>query len=436
MINMCKALKKLFASIFGNKNSMAPTAEDTVNGRINLPYYDIVCPKCFSKFSPNDVVFRAGKYYDNSDDFVVGPDEILSEFRRRRGESDVTEIERILDPKFDVGLIKSTNIVDDIIVEITDIRDVKTSERLCPHCHNILPNSAGRGPCEVISVIGTTQVGKSVFMASLLHTLQNVTAGNFNAGCIPTNTKYAEELRKLERIIYDEGRLLPATQKVDTIEPLILNFKFKDNSQKPITFMFFDVAGEGMLDNDYVKSHAEHIANSTGIIFLVDPLQLRAVSGRITALNTKLKDSVTDILPEDVIANLFNNFLIQKSGLTTDIPTAVVITKSDLLNVVKGDYIQEGSNIFRNYHHKGVFNLDEFNNINGEIGRFLGEVDNAFKNAMEAYFSKYAYLAVSSLGSNPENQKITGVVNSIRIDEPLLWIMNKRGYIRAGREGD
>jgi len=432
---MCKGLKKFFGSMFGNKDGGVSPIEDTFKGAMNLPYYDIVCPKCFTKFSPNDVVFRAGKYYDNSGDFAVGPDEILSEFRRKRGESEVTEIERILDPKTDSNLIKSRNIVDNIIVEITDTRDVKTSVRLCPHCHNILPNSAGRGPCEVISVIGTTQVGKSVFMASLLHTLENVTAGNFNAGCIPTTTKYAEELSKLERTIYDEGRLLPATQKVDTIEPLILNFKFKDNSQKPITFMFFDVAGEGMLDNDYVQSHAEHIANSTGIIFLVDPLQLRAVSGRITALETKLKDSITDISPKQILSNLFNNILIQKSGFTNDIPTAVVITKSDLLNVVKGDYIQEGSNIFKNYHHKDVFNLNEFNNINGEVGRFLGEVDNGFKNAIEAYFSKYSYLAVSALGSNPENQRITGVVNSTRIDEPLLWIMKQRGYIRAGREG-
>lgn len=416
-----------FKNIFKPKDpfgGIVPTTE----------YYDIVCPKCFKRFAPSDVVFRAGKYYENSGEFKLRPDQILNEFRMKRGESEVTEIECVINPESDSMLIKSKNIVDGIIVEITDIRDVKTSERLCPHCHSVLPNSAGRGPCEVISVIGTTQVGKSVFMASLLHTLQNITAGNFGAGCIPTNTKYVEEIRRLERTIYDEGKLLPPTAKVDTIEPLILNFKFKDNREKPITFLFFDVAGEGMMDRDYIDSHAEHIKNSTGIIFLVDPLQLPAVSSRIVALNPHLKDSVTNIKPEDIIANLYDNFIVLKEGTTTDIPTAVVITKSDLLTVVKGDHIEENSNIFKNYHHKDYFDLQEFRNVNGEVGRLLNQVNPAFKNAMEAYFKQYSYFAVSSLGSNPVDQKIAGIVNSTRIDEPLLWIMYSKGYIKVGRE--
>jgi GTPase SAR1 family protein len=416
------------------KNVFRPQKSSKIENYDDNIIYDIVCPKCFKKFSPNSVVFRAGKYYKNEGEFTLGPDTVLNDFNRNRGSNDVTEIERVIDPAVDDRLIQSRNIVDGIIVEITDVRGIKTSQRLCPYCHNILPNSAGRGPCEVISVIGTTQVGKSVLMASLLHTMQSITSGNFDAGCIPINTRYCDELRRLERTIYDDGMLLPPTQKEDTIEPLILNFKFKDSRGKPITFMFFDVAGEGMNDIEYIDRHAVHIKNSTGIIFLIDPLQLPAIRSRIVEANPMF-ENVFMVGPEVIISTLFENFIVLKEGEENDIPTAIVITKSDLLNIVKGDYVQEGSNIFRNYNHKGYFNLQEFYNIHGEVGNLLGRVDSAFKNAVEAYFTDYGYFAVSSLGSNPDERRLTGIVNSIRIDEPLLWIMYRKGYIRPEREG-
>lgn len=64
-------------------------------------------------------------------------------------------------------------------------------------------------------------------------------------------------------------------------EPFIFQFVFKDESKPPLTLVFFDVAGEGMVDQDYLGLHGQHIKNSAGILFMVDPLQIRSVREKI-----------------------------------------------------------------------------------------------------------------------------------------------------------
>jgi len=131
---------------------------------------------------------------------------------------------------------------------------------------------------------------------------------------------------------------------------------------------------------------------------------------------------------------LFQNFIGHEEKSVTDIPTAVVLTKSDMLQHLKeedGEYIRSNSNVFKNVVHSKSLDLNEFNNINGEITRFIEKVDRPFKDAMDVYFKNTAYFAVSALGSNPVNKQITGVVNPIRVDEPFIWLLYKLNYIEG-----
>ncbi|HCJ57275.1 MAG TPA: hypothetical protein DHV55_07860, partial [Clostridiaceae bacterium] len=115
-------------------------------------------------------------------------------------------------------------------------------------------------------------------------------------------------------------------------------------------------------------------------------------------------------------------------------PTAVVLTKSDMLRILSEDeYIKENSNIFYNVNHKSTFNLTEFENINGEVKRFLEKVDRAFTDALEVHFKDRAFFAVSALGSNPVDRRVQGIVSPVRVDEPFLWLLYKLGYIEGSR---
>jgi len=402
-----------------------------------LPFYDIVCPYCFAKYAPDQVVFRATHHRDDDEDYALQEDELLNQYRDKFGLEAIEELEAVIEP--DSVPEEYHLIVDDVLVGLTDRYGKVTKRRLCPHCHNELPITAGKAPSNIISIVGASQVGKSVYMTSLIHTLQHSTASRFDAACMPLNAEISRRFREqYEAPLFERGQLLDSTQKEKRQEPYIFQFIFKDASKAPISLVFFDVAGEGMVDRDYLDLYAAHIKNSSGILFLVDPLQIRTIRDKIRIHMGDEEGEFTARYdePREVLITLFENFIGYQQQSKTDIPTAVVLTKSDMLHSLKeedSDYIRPNSNVFRNVVHRQVLDLVEFENINGEVRRFIEKVDRPFKDALEVYFTNTAYFAVSALGSNPVEQKVSGLVTPIRVDEPFIWLMHQLQYIK-GRE--
>lgn len=400
--------------------------------------YDIVCPYCFSKFSPEEVVFRAAHHRDDDEDYALGEDAKLNRYRERFGLDTVFDMEAVLAPH---DVPEEHRIYsDNIVMGLNDRYGVVTRRRLCPQCHNELPVTAGKAPSNIISIIGASQVGKSVYMTSLIHTLQHYTADHFDAACMPLNAEISRRFRAdYEEPLFERGDLLDSTQKEKLQEPFIFQFVFKDEDKAPLTLVFFDVAGEGMVEQDYLGLHGQHIKNSAGILFMVDPLQIRSIRDkiRINLGNEPGEWTPRYDEPRDVVLTMFGDFIAYQDKAKTNIPTAVVLTKSDMLHSLKdeeGDYIKSNSNVFRNMVHRDWFDLTEFENIDGEIRRFIEKVDRPFKGTMDVYFKDTAYFAVSALGSNPVDMKLQGVVSPIRVDEPFLWLLYKLKYIE-GRVG-
>ncbi|MBP2000794.1 GTPase SAR1 family protein [Paenibacillus shirakamiensis] len=414
-----------FFSKFKKKTQAAPPP----------PFYDIVCPFCFSKFSPEEVVFRAAHNREDDEDYALGEDVELNRYRARFGLDTVHDIEAILYPR---DIHEEHRIYSDhVITGLTDRYGVLTRRRLCPKCHNELPVTSGKVPSNIISIIGASQAGKSVYMTALIHTLQHETADHFNAACMPLNAEISRKFRtSYEEPLFERGDLLASTQKEKMQEPFIFQFVFKDERKPPLTLVFFDVAGEGMVDQDYLGLHGQHIKNSAGILFMVDPLQIRSIREKI---RLKLGDKPGEWVsqydePRDVVLTMFGDFIAYEDKGKTDIPTAIVLTKSDMLHALaddEGEYIKHNSNIFNHAVHRRTLNLTEFENIDGEVRRLIEKVDRPFKGTMDVYFKDTAYFAVSALGSNPVDQRLQGVVSPIRVDEPFVWLLYKLNYIEG-----
>lgn len=396
----------------------------------------IKCPFCFKKFKNDQVVFRASHFEEGDPEYEKAVDEVLNEYNKKIGKGILGEINPIIRVE---GLPESSKTrVDKVLVEIKDKYDMSTSERLCPYCHNELPITSGRGSSKVISVVGASQVGKSVYMTTLLYVLEKYTCERIGASMIAGSSLYNDDIRENQERIFEKN-LMPDPTPKQHMEPLIENWKFKDDKIPPITLIFYDVPGEGMTDKSYIEKHGRHIKNSDGIIFLVDPLQMRTLRKKISIANREFKGDFSQKYQEskDIIVYLFENFISKQSKERTNIPTAVVITKSDMLkNLNDEEYISKNSNIFKNYNHREFFNLNEFENIDGEVRKFLAKVDSAFKGAMDTYFKTTGYFAVSSLGCNPQNLKIDNStnINPIRVDEPFLWLLYCMNYLDGGRE--
>ncbi len=415
----------LLKNLFGGKKEEVPVQKK----------FPIVCPHCFNKFSPDHVVFRATHAKEEDEEYCLQEDEKLNRYIGRFGLEGSDEMEAVLNPY----LVPPENrhYVDEVLISMRDKYNVETKKRLCPFCHNELPYSAGRAPSNIIAIIGASQVGKSVYMASLINTLENVTAHNFEAACLPINSDTSRRFRsQYLDPLFVQNSLIESTQKERKQEPFIFQFKFKDTSKAPLSLVFFDVAGEGMVEEEYLELYGNHIRNAEGILFLVDPLQLSTIRRKIMLSQDEEQGDFTSQYQEarDVVVTLAEHFIGSQEDGKTNIPTAVVITKSDMLTRLaqeEGEYIKPNSNVFENYTHKGYFNLSEYENINGEVERFLEKVDLAFKDAVEVHFNNVSYFAVSSLGQNPVDGKLEKVIQPMRIDEPFLWLLYKLGYISS-----
>lgn len=395
--------------------------------------FSIVCPHCFEKFEPEQVVFRAAHSKENDEEYALQEDERLNAYLDKFRLEGIEELEAVIDP----NTIPEENkkYVDEVLISIKDKYNIETKKRLCPFCHNDLPYSAGRTPSNIIAIIGASQVGKSVYMTSLIHTLETATAHNFEAACLPINGDTSRRFKEqyLEPL-FVQNTLVESTQKEKKQEPFIFQFKFKDNNKPPLSLVFFDVAGEGMVEEEYIELYANHIKNAEGILFLVDPLQLSAIRSKIIFNQGDRNGDFTSKYQEsrDVVITLAENFIGLEEDGKTNIPTAIVVTKSDMLEYLAKDgdeYIKANSNLFNQYVHKEYFNLEEYENINGEVQRFIEKVDLAFKDAVEVHFSNTSYFAVSAIGQNPVEGKLQGVIEPVRVDEPFLWLLYKLGYI-------
>src|SRR4051812_38511027 len=61
------------------------------------PFYSIVCPFCFSRFEPDEVVFRAAHTKENDSEYALQEDEKLNAWRRKFRLAQ-PDMEAVIDP--------------------------------------------------------------------------------------------------------------------------------------------------------------------------------------------------------------------------------------------------------------------------------------------------------------------------------------------------
>ena len=412
--------------LFGRKKKMA------IDLSRKDATYKIVCLYCFRDFAHNEILFRAAQSSDK-EGYRAVPDKVLDAYREKFHMDSAGDLPVVMNPVNYYDSSKGYN--RGVLIKMKDAEGNVTTNRICPFCHNDIPKNAGFAPSTIISFVGASQSGKSVFMTSLIHALKTITPRNFNIFCAPINHEMSKKFKyEYEDPLIENGQLLDPTQMGKQQEPFIFTFSFADDSKPEINIAFFDVAGEGMVDRTYLEIYAAHIRNSSGIMFLVDPLQFRAVGRKIQLKNHMDYDLHYAEEPVDVLGGLVDDYIYKQANGMSMIPTAVVLTKTDLLEALRDDdeYINPNSHMFTNFTHKGFFDLSAFENINGEVDEFIEQIDPNFRNALKRRFGNLGFFAVSALGSRPDviKQRVASF-NPMRVEEPFLWILGKLGYIEA-----
>lgn len=321
---------------------------------------------------------------------------------------------------------------DGYLTEVTDIFGRPTNRRVCPHCHNPLPQNYGKFPIKFISVIGITGAGKTVFLSKLIENFSEY-ADKLKISPIKTeNSRFFVQDNPVK-----VGNSLPGGTPPDRMtQPLYYTMSFLKNGKKEtFSFVIYDIAGENCVDNSKIKKFGKFISNSDGIIILQDPDQFRGLNG-----GDKDNRMVETVL--DKISGLFT------SRDTCEIPLAMCISKSDTLKGILPDNIKD--RIFqplRSACDNKCFSATDYNEISRLLAEYYEANDRPTKTMLETNFENYNFFAITSLNcqmeatgeSKDEEGNVRKVYslkstpNPMRIEEPLFWLFVEFGFVKSDK---
>jgi hypothetical protein len=146
------------------------------------------------------------------------------------------------------------------------------STRACPFCHCHLPNRFGEQPIIKVTLMGGRAAGKTAFLIALIQQLNRQLAANLlgSVDLLPESKAYMEP--QIEYYVKHQGNTLPT--KKERLFPIVFNYQNSYSADDRACYIvFYDIAGEGMNDINYLSNH-NGIENASIALLLLDPNQL------------------------------------------------------------------------------------------------------------------------------------------------------------------
>ena len=310
------------------------------------------------------------------------------------------------------------------------------NRRVCPHCHNPLPPQYGKHPVKFTTVIGITGAGKTVYLAQLIRNLSNY-AAKVGLSCVANNAA--------ARLFLDENRVIQnqplpgASPSNRLLQPLFYDLiKTAPGGRKETqTFVLFDVAGENCVDPDLMHRFGRFIEHAHGIFLLIDPKQFDVIRS-ITPYDPHAGSYDEPASSATAVLDAIHNLVAQgKADEKCRIPMAVCISKSDteemrqvmvpqLCDMMVSDVEPITDQFGRGYP---VFNAANYSPIAYGLHQFVLANEPALEQTLFNNYAAYNYFAFSALGCDVQNGCPVGPILPKRIEEPLLWLFYRFGYL-------
>jgi len=330
--------------------------------------------------------------------------------------------------------------------------DVDRGRKVCPNCHLDLPHKIANGELqpETIAIIGARNAGKSNYLGVLLHLLKERYQHEVDFLFTPEPTfdisqqKSVLSTRLLKRrygCLFDVqspktvAQTKSAEGNPDIRIPLIYRLTFRASfagirTKRCIDLILFDAAGEDLEQPDVVEHFYRYVSAASGIVFLLDPLELPDLEDRLEDGDSRA-NSRTDVDPAEVIKivlDLFETRAGLQAHTNLRIPTAFALAKADLLDGL----VHPSSLIRRDSLHECGFNVEDCAQVSEEIREHLCQWGGStLVHEIAARFSDHAFFAVSALGQSPSEDGALEPISARRIGDPLLWIFWRLGYLSA-----
>jgi len=329
---------------------------------------------------------------------------------------------------------------------VCDVCKHATYMRLCPICHNPIPEGAEKRGSNIFVVLGSKGVGKSNYLSVLINTLTTTFSSEFGVQVIPASDRTAAKYRGMyyDRLFKD-GRILEPTSAYDVSgankDPMIFYLKpTAEDERKMCTLALFDTSGKDLdTPNNLMSLNiGSFVAAAAGIVFLVDPLQIPYVNERI---HIDGKPEPTQDVCERlrIVADLIRSRNKIKPSDRIDIPLAVVLTKADVLMKSPEDEKEEDvllgpESSIHIPREPGAYDAVNTDEISSEIEEYLRRtIPDGFTDVI-GEFAQHKYFAVSSLGRSPVGDSLPRGISPFRVEDPFIWLLYGTAADRRKRQ--
>jgi hypothetical protein len=212
-------------------------------------------------------------------------------------------------------------------------------------------------------------------------------------------------------------------------------------------FVFYDNAGEAFDPDEGLHRQAEyrttqHLKESSGVMFVYDPLQDGHVRDRLAgSQDPQVTVQPKDCAQEAMLGNLIDQIRTFR-GLSgrdrIDVPLAICVQKFDAWRALLPPWakIDDTSVEYLKQHAIAALDVGELSRNSLIVRQLLEDVAPQFVSLAESSFSVVRYFPVSALGTHP---KVGGVpvdgkrpllvrrgdIHPVRVTDPLLWFLSR-----------
>jgi len=417
------------------------------------PLRRIRCPFCFEQFAACEMHFRCNDHYCKTDFSRMIADPVLSKAlngRRTGAGGSVLRSPWWTDPRIDETRGVRRHL--DWVVLPGSLAcpncERRTDFRLCPRCHSHLPDSVVTLDSGHIAIFGPQSVGKTTFVTVLLHELDNRVGPEQGFILDPLTDEIRDRYdREYHELTYGGSqfgvgeeltgasfrRSHSATPSLEThrgvLQPLIYRMTRRGarGRHSSALLSFFDTAGEDWEMNiDLLRAEARYLSEAKGLLFLIDPLRIRAVAHD---RRLHLTEKESRVPPADYLND------IRKLGtffrkLPVKIPLAICLNKLDRW----GPQFEPGTMI-----HEWAGGLPDSPADEALDQAIHEEVQSAlrrwgasgFLESVAINFPNHRFFACSSLGdAAPVREDLPQPLPSpLLVERPVLWLMKQQGVL-------
>lgn len=324
------------------------------------------------------------------------------------------------------------------------------ARRVCKHCDKLLPEREIDETLN-IAIVGDTSSGKTHYIAVLIDQLKRgviVQAGSGSSRLISldqeTDRRYRD--RYYKPIIEERDARTAGTQrgKFDAAgvpipsEPLVYQLTLSSNATSParaVNLLFYDIAGEDIADSISIVQFGEYILRADAILYLADPVTMERVRQQLPAYLQPDPASISARSAHEVLTTImyrFEQYQRVQPGERVDVPTAIILSKSDLLRYTIPISVQRNFIIFQRSSYDGKAHTQELLRMHQEVESCLRAYNEQALLQVSKRFTNLNFFASSATGSPPDSNGKYIRIDPVRCLDPFIWVLWKLGCIDAG----